>query len=212
MPGAGARTDFTDRAQRSREPYPPHSLRHACLSRCRTDRVRAPPGRKTIDSRACILAVSPPFSKSFFLTRGCTRVPPYFAREEGKGEREGRERETFYFIMPASVIGIARRDRNRGPSRCGGPFKSIRNVGEMRILIIYRGQPTVADFFFFLFSFFFEGNMIGANCKAFLGQLLSLSLSVCLSLSFSDLTHLIWLVRMSVIYGFLLFWKVLWFL
>ena len=137
-------------------PSPPHSLRHACLSRCRTDRVRAPPGRKTIDSRACILAVSPPFSKSFFLTRGCTRVPPYFAREEGKGEREkGGRGRTFYFIMPASVIGIARRDRNRGPSRCGGPFKSIRNVGEMRILIIYRGQPTVADFFFFLFSFFF---------------------------------------------------------
>lgn len=136
-----------------------------------------------------------------------------FCTGGGEGrEREGRERETFYFIMPASVIGIARRDRNRGPSRCGGPFKSIRNVGEMRILIIYRGQPTVADFFFFLFSFFFEGNMIGANCKAFLGQLLSLSLSVCLSLSFSDLTHLIWLVRMSVIYGFLLFWKVLWFL
>lgn len=79
-----------------------------------------------------------------------------FCTGGGEGrEREGRERETFYFIMPASVIGIARRDRNRGPSRCGGPFKSIRNVGEMRILIIYRGQPTVADFFFFLFSFFF---------------------------------------------------------
>lgn len=188
MPGAGARTDFTDRAQRSRElPSPPHSLRHACLSRCRTDRVRAPPGRKTIDSRACILAVSPPFSKSFFLTRGCTRVPPYFAREEGKGEREkGGRGRTFYFIMPASVIGIARRDRNRGPSRCGGPFKSIRNVGEMRILIIYRGQPTVADFFFFLFFFLREIWLV--NCKAFLGQLLSLSLSVCLSLSLS----LIW--------------------
>ena len=110
-----------------------------------------------------------------------------FCTGGGEGrEREGRERETFYFIMPASVIGIARRDRNRGPSRCGGPFKSIRNVGEMRILIIYRGQPTVADFFFFLFFFLREIWLV--NCKAFLGQLLSLSLSVCLSLSLS----LIW--------------------
>lgn len=106
--------------------------------------------------------------------------------------------------MPASVIGIARRDRNRGSSRCGGPFKSIRNVGEMRILIIYRGQPTVADFFFFSFFIFFfgEGNMIGANCKAFLGQLLSLSLSVFFSLMF--LTHLMGLIRMRVMYNFLL--------
>lgn len=44
--------------------------------------------------------------------------------------------------------------------------------------------------------------MIGANCKAFLGQLLSLSLSVFFSLMF--LTHLMGLIRMRVMYNFLL--------
>lgn len=50
MPGAGARTDFTGRAQRSREPSLPPPL--ACLSRYRTDRsALRPEGRRSIRAR-----------------------------------------------------------------------------------------------------------------------------------------------------------------
>lgn len=60
----------------------------------------------------------------------------------------------------------------------------------------------MADFFLFLFfSFLRKIFEVGANCKAFLGQLLSLSLSLLFSLClFFCLMFLMGLVRMSVIY------------